>query len=73
MTKEVSYLDDGDVCDDIYLKTAPLAERTKAAKDPTYRDTLIDQRIEKILQQGSAASVDNDFIKDLPEGANVRS
>ena len=57
---------------DSYLKTAPHAERTKAAKDPTYRDTLIDQRIEKILQQGSAASVDNDFIKDLPEGANVR-
>ena len=58
---------------DNYLKTAPLAERTKATKDPTYRDTLIDQRIEKILQQGSAASVDDDFTAEPPKGAPVRS
>jgi hypothetical protein len=58
---------------DSYLKTAPLAERTKAAKDPTYRDTLIDQNIQKILQQGSAAPVDDGFTDKLPEGSTLRS
>ena len=46
-------------------------ERLKVAKDPTYRDTLIDQNIQKILKQGSVA--DNDFIDDLPKDAKVRS
>ena len=47
-------------------------ERLKVAKDPTYRDTLIDQNIQKILKQGSAASVDNDYTENPPEDATVR-
>jgi len=49
-----------------------LKERMKADKDPTYRETLINQNIQKILQQNSALPEDDAFLNKVPEGANVR-